>query len=59
MIDSGKILNLSFQELEEAIKSQMMKVVVVKKGRLQLYIGQPLTDVESALRKLIEEDDRL
>ncbi|KAI3692385.1 hypothetical protein L6452_32199 [Arctium lappa] len=56
---STSIIPIPTNELEEAIKSQIMKVVVVKKGQLQLYIGQPLTDVESALRKLIEENDRL
>ncbi|KVH91586.1 hypothetical protein Ccrd_006400 [Cynara cardunculus var. scolymus] len=56
---STSIIPIPTNELKEAIKSQIMKVVVVKKGQLQLYIGQPLTDVESALRKLIEENDRL
>ncbi|KAJ9537290.1 hypothetical protein OSB04_030023 [Centaurea solstitialis] len=56
---STSIIPIPTNELEEAIKSQLMKIVVVKKGQLELYIGQPLTDVESALRKLIEENDRL
>ncbi|XP_071730453.1 uncharacterized protein [Rutidosis leptorrhynchoides] len=53
------IIPIPTNELEEAVKSQKMNVVVVKKGQLQLYVGQPLTDVESALRTLIEQSERL
>ena len=42
------------QELHEAVKSDGMKVIVVKKGQLQLYAGQPLADVEMAMRSLVE-----
>nr|XP_043630359.1 uncharacterized protein LOC122601683 [Erigeron canadensis] len=49
------IIPIPTNELEEAVKSQIMNVVVVKKGQLQLYVGQPLTEVESALRILIEQ----
>lgn len=41
------------QELHEAVKSDGMKVIVVRKGQLQLYAGQPLADVEMALCSLI------
>lgn len=53
------IIPIPTNELEEAVKSQTMNVVVVKKGQLQLYVGQPLADVESALRTLIEQNERL
>ncbi|KAM0029688.1 hypothetical protein Hdeb2414_s0018g00528861 [Helianthus debilis subsp. tardiflorus] len=49
------IIPIPTNELEEEVKSQKMKVVVVKKGQLKLYVGQPLEDVESALRALIEQ----
>ncbi|KAI3804605.1 hypothetical protein L1987_26285 [Smallanthus sonchifolius] len=52
---STNIISISTSELEKEVKSQLMKVVVVKKGQLKLYIGQPLEDVESALRALIEQ----
>lgn len=43
----------ALQELEEAVRSSELKVIVVKKGQLQLYAGQPPSDVESALRSLL------
>ncbi|CAH1427530.1 unnamed protein product [Lactuca virosa] len=49
------IIPIPTNELEEAVKSEIMKVVVVKKGQLELYVGQPLTHVESALRTLIQQ----
>ncbi|KAL7598430.1 hypothetical protein Lser_V15G22723 [Lactuca serriola] len=49
------IIPIPTNELEDAVKSEIMKVVVVKKGQLELYVGQPLTDVESALRTLIQQ----
>ncbi|KAI7743344.1 hypothetical protein M8C21_003225 [Ambrosia artemisiifolia] len=52
---STNIIPIPTNELEEEVKSQQMKVVVVKKGQLKLYVGQPLEDVESALRVLIEQ----
>ncbi|KAI3690400.1 hypothetical protein L2E82_48424 [Cichorium intybus] len=51
------IIPVPTNELEEAVKSGIIKVVVVKKGQLELYVGQPLTDVESALRTLIPQDN--
>ncbi|XP_034686396.1 uncharacterized protein LOC117914969 isoform X2 [Vitis riparia] len=51
---SADIVPLSIKELHEAVKSDGMKVIVVKKGQLQLYAGQPLADVEMALRSLVE-----
>ncbi|CAI9260697.1 unnamed protein product [Lactuca saligna] len=52
------IIPIPTNELEDAVKSEIMKVVVVKKGQLQLYVGQPLTDVESALRTLIQQQTK-
>lgn len=51
---SADIVPLSIKELHEAVKSDGMKVIVVKKGQLQLYAGQPLADVEMAMRSLVE-----
>ncbi|KAL0376448.1 UNVERIFIED_CONTAM: hypothetical protein Scaly_0762400 [Sesamum calycinum] len=47
------VVPLSMEELNEAIKSNTMKVIVVKKGQLKLYAGQPLADAETALRAMI------
>lgn len=41
------------QELYKAVKSDNMKVIVVKKGQLQLYAGQPFAEVELALHSLV------
>ncbi|XP_004298127.1 PREDICTED: uncharacterized protein LOC101292114 [Fragaria vesca subsp. vesca] len=41
------------KELHKAIKSDGMKVIVVKKGQLKLYAGQPFAEVEIALRSLV------
>ncbi|VFQ61075.1 unnamed protein product [Cuscuta campestris] len=38
---------------ERGVKSGMENVIVVRKGQLKLYAGQPLGDVEMALRALI------
>ncbi|PWA79802.1 hypothetical protein CTI12_AA202110 [Artemisia annua] len=53
------IIPVPTNELEEAINSQIMKIVVVRKGQLQLYVGKPLPEVESALRILIEQSEKL
>ncbi|KAK3010477.1 hypothetical protein RJ639_012696 [Escallonia herrerae] len=50
---SADIVPLPTSELEEAVESNAMKVLVVKKGQLQLYVGQPLADVEMALCSLV------
>ncbi|XP_076892697.1 uncharacterized protein LOC143544483 [Bidens hawaiensis] len=52
---STNITPLLTNEVEQDVKSQKMKVVVVKKGQLKLYVGQPLEDVKSALRALIDQ----
>ncbi|KAF3456220.1 hypothetical protein FNV43_RR00870 [Rhamnella rubrinervis] len=48
------IIPLSVKELRASVNSKKMKVVVIKKGQLQLYAGQPFADVEMALRSLVE-----
>ncbi|XP_061349194.1 uncharacterized protein LOC133294525 [Gastrolobium bilobum] len=53
---SADAVPMSIQELNEEIISHAEKVVVVKKRQLQLYAGQPLTDVEMALCSIIEQD---
>lgn len=47
------------QELHEAVKSHAKKVVVVKKRQLELYAGQPLSDVEIALCSLVEQGQHI
>ena len=34
-------------------------MIVVKKGQLQLYAGQPFADVEMALYSLIEQNENV
>ncbi|MCL7050590.1 hypothetical protein MKW94_020029 [Papaver nudicaule] len=46
---SADVVPLSMEEVKEAMKSSM-KMIVVRKGQLHLYAGQPLGDVETALR---------
>ncbi|KAK6803767.1 hypothetical protein RDI58_001551 [Solanum bulbocastanum] len=53
---SAEIVPLPVKELSDAIRSHTMKVIVVKKGKLKLYAGQPLTDAEMALRSLVEQE---
>ncbi|PQM42740.1 uncharacterized protein Pyn_17627 [Prunus yedoensis var. nudiflora] len=53
---SADIAPLPNKELREAIKSDNMKVIFVKKGQLPLYAGQPFEEVEMALRSLVEHD---
>lgn len=50
---SADIVPISTKELDGAVKSFAMKVIVVKKGELHLYAGQPLADVEVALCSLV------
>lgn len=48
------VVPLSAKELKDVTKTLKKKVIVVKKGELQLYAGQPLEEVESALRSLVK-----
>ncbi|XP_019181211.1 PREDICTED: uncharacterized protein LOC109176208 isoform X4 [Ipomoea nil] len=47
---STEIVLLSFNEHDESVKSSMENAIVVRKGQLKLYAGQPLVDVETTLR---------
>ncbi|XP_011090970.1 uncharacterized protein LOC105171522 isoform X2 [Sesamum indicum] len=47
------VVPLTVKEVNEAVESNTMRVIVVKKGQLKLYAGQPLVDAETALRALI------
>lgn len=53
---SAEIVPLPVKEVSEAVRSHTMKVIVVEKGKLKLYAGQPLADAEMALRSLIEQE---
>ncbi|KAL5849466.1 hypothetical protein ACOSQ3_007525 [Xanthoceras sorbifolium] len=50
---NADIVPLPVKELHDAVKSNTKKVIVVKKGQLKLYAGQPFADVEMALHALI------
>ncbi|ONK78663.1 uncharacterized protein A4U43_C02F21150 [Asparagus officinalis] len=47
------VVPLTIGELEEGVRSRELKVIVVKKGQLQLYAGKPLAEVEATLRSLL------
>ncbi|KAL8481521.1 hypothetical protein ACS0TY_027870 [Phlomoides rotata] len=49
------VVPLTIKELNEALKLFDDKVLVVRRGQLKLYAGQPLTDAEMALRAMIEK----
>lgn len=53
---STDIIPLSVKELLVAVKSNTKKVIVLKKGQLKLYAGQPFADVEKALLSLVEHN---
>lgn len=50
---SISVIPLPIKELNDAVKSQTKKVIAVRKGQLRLYAGQPLDEVETALRSLV------
>ncbi|KAF7851498.1 hypothetical protein BT93_L3783 [Corymbia citriodora subsp. variegata] len=52
---SVDIVPLLRKELQEAMREKTMKMLVVRKGQLKLYAGQPFSDVELALQSLVEE----
>ncbi|XP_019451046.1 PREDICTED: uncharacterized protein LOC109353287 isoform X1 [Lupinus angustifolius] len=56
---SASPVPMTIQELNEEIASHANKVVVVKKRQIQLYAGQPFTDVEMALHSVIEQDQNV
>ncbi|GAV74908.1 hypothetical protein CFOL_v3_18388 [Cephalotus follicularis] len=47
------IVHLSIKELLDIVDSDTKKVIVVKKGQLKLYAGQPLADAEMAVHSLL------
>ncbi|MQL97963.1 hypothetical protein Taro_030678, partial [Colocasia esculenta] len=51
---SADIVPLSIQEVHDAVKSGTLKVIVVGKGQLQLYAGQPLAEAEVQLLSMLE-----
>ncbi|KAG1365228.1 hypothetical protein COCNU_12G002280 [Cocos nucifera] len=51
---SADVVPLTIQELDEAVKAGELKLIVVRKGQLHLYAGQPLAEAETALRSLLE-----
>ncbi|KAL4282869.1 hypothetical protein GQ457_16G030930 [Hibiscus cannabinus] len=53
---SAEVAPMSVKELHEVAKSHAKDVIVVKKGQLKLYAGQPFAEVEMALQSLIEDD---
>lgn len=53
---SAEIVPLSIKELKEAVESQIINVMVVKKGQLKLYAGQPLPEAEMALMSILEQN---
>ncbi|OMO53667.1 hypothetical protein CCACVL1_28465 [Corchorus capsularis] len=53
---SAEVVAMLAKELYEAMKSHAKKVLVVKKGQLKLYAGQPFGEVEKALQSLIEDN---
>lgn len=53
------VVPLPTKELEKVIKSHTSKMIVVKKGQLQLYAGQPFADVEMALHTLVKRNENV
>ncbi|KAJ6674201.1 ABC SUBFAMILY C PROTEIN [Salix viminalis] len=53
---SADIVPLQVKELHDAVKLHSKKVIVVKKGQLKRYAGQPFSEVEMALYSLFEQD---
>nr|XP_010931644.2 LOW QUALITY PROTEIN: uncharacterized protein LOC105052511 [Elaeis guineensis] len=51
---SADIVPLTIQELDEAARAGELKLIVVRKGQLDLYAGQPLVEAETALRSLLD-----
>lgn len=49
------VVPLTVKELKDAVKSDTMSAIVVKRGELQLYAGQPLADAEMSLRDMIKQ----
>ncbi|CAN1857614.1 hypothetical protein LINPERHAP1_LOCUS42558 [Linum perenne] len=56
---SVDVVPVPVRKLQEEMKSESKKVVVVRKGELKLYAGQPFEEVEMALRSLIEQSQNM
>lgn len=50
---NADVVPLTIQELTEAVNSDALKLLVVRKGEIRLYAGQPLTQVEAEIRSLL------
>ncbi|KAK8507107.1 hypothetical protein V6N13_069901 [Hibiscus sabdariffa] len=53
---SAEVAPMSVKELHEVARSHAKDVIVIKKGELKLYAGQPFAEVEMALQSLIEDN---
>ncbi|XAR57083.1 hypothetical protein NMG60_11025101 [Bertholletia excelsa] len=51
---SAEIVPMSIEEVSKAVRSDSMNIIVVKKGQIKLYAGQPLPEVEMALHALVK-----
>ncbi|CAO2817961.1 unnamed protein product [Amaranthus hypochondriacus] len=49
-----EVAPLSTKDFQEVIESLDTEVIVLRKGELKLYAGQPLADIEAALRSLVK-----
>ncbi|CAN1324543.1 hypothetical protein LINPERPRIM_LOCUS33146 [Linum perenne] len=56
---SVDVVPVPVRKLQEEMKSESKKVVVVRKGELKLYAGQPFEEVEMALRSMIEQSQNM
>ncbi|KAF3330265.1 hypothetical protein FCM35_KLT03619 [Carex littledalei] len=50
---SAEIIPFTIQEIKEEVQSGRLNVIVVPKGKLKLYAGQPLEEVKVALRSFV------
>ncbi|GKV31496.1 hypothetical protein SLEP1_g40182 [Rubroshorea leprosula] len=53
---TADVVPLSVKELHEVVGVHPKNVIVVKKGQLKLYAGQPIAEVENALYTLVAEN---
>ncbi|CAL9145269.1 unnamed protein product [Musa hybrid cultivar] len=51
---SADIVPLTVKELDQVVKSFDLKVIVVRKGQIHLYAGQPLVEVEAVIRSFLD-----
>ncbi|XP_078446870.1 ABC subfamily C protein isoform X2 [Wolffia australiana] len=48
------VIPMSTKELHDAVKSDGLQVIVVRKGQLRLYAGQPLAEAEMQLSSILD-----